>query len=121
MIRVVVTGLGVVSPYGLGRRAFWAGLAGGRCAIGPITLFETDGFRARIAAEVPADTVVPRVSRRRSRAWATSLSHTRFERNVHGHLLRTSESAAGADGGRSFIQMACVRATVEPSRLAASA
>jgi len=66
--RVVVTGLGVVSPYGLGRDAFWAGLAAGRCAIGPITLFDPEGFRSCIAAEVPANTVVPRASRRRSRA-----------------------------------------------------
>lgn len=66
--RVVVTGVGAVSPYGLGRRAFWTGLAAGRCVIGPVTLFETEGFRARIAAEVPPDAVVPRASRRRSRA-----------------------------------------------------
>ncbi len=65
---VVVTGLGVVSPYGLGRAAFWAGLSAGRCAIGPVTLFEADGFRARIAAEVPGDTLLPAASRRRSRA-----------------------------------------------------
>jgi 3-oxoacyl-[acyl-carrier-protein] synthase II len=65
--RVVVTGIGVVSPYGLGRAAFWSGLAAGRCAIGPVTLFETEGFRSRIAAEVPAVTM-PRASRRRSRA-----------------------------------------------------
>jgi 3-oxoacyl-[acyl-carrier-protein] synthase II len=64
---VVVSGVGVVSPYGLGRARFWAGLTGGRCAIGPVTLFDTDGFRARIAAEVPAVTI-PRASRRRSRA-----------------------------------------------------
>jgi len=65
---VVVTGLGVVSPYGLGCARFWAGLTAGRCAIGPITLFETDGFRSRIAAEVPPDAAVRRASRRRSRA-----------------------------------------------------
>jgi 3-oxoacyl-[acyl-carrier-protein] synthase II len=65
--RVVVSGIGVASPYGLGRGPFWSGLAAGRCAIGPVTLFETDGFRSRIAAEVPA-LEVPRVSGRRSRA-----------------------------------------------------
>src|SRR5581483_7461335 len=54
-------------PYGLGRDAFWSGLAAGRCAIAPVTLFDTDGFRARIAAEVPAGRI-PRPSRRRSRA-----------------------------------------------------
>ncbi len=67
MSRVLVTGLGAASPYGLGCRAFWAGLTAGRCAIGPVTLFPTDGFRARIAAEVP-DATVPRASGRRSRA-----------------------------------------------------
>lgn len=67
MRRVVVTGIGVASPYGLGRGPFWAGLAAGRCAIGPVTLFETQGFRSRIAAEVPL-AYGPRGSRRRSRA-----------------------------------------------------
>jgi 3-oxoacyl-[acyl-carrier-protein] synthase II len=66
--RVLVTGLGVVSPYGTGHRAFWEGLAAGRCAIGPIGLFDTDGFRARIGAEVPAAAALPGASRRRSRA-----------------------------------------------------
>jgi 3-oxoacyl-[acyl-carrier-protein] synthase II len=66
--RVLVTGLGVVSPYGSGRRAFWHGLVAGRCAIGPISLFDTEGFRARIGAEVPAAAALPRASQRRSRA-----------------------------------------------------
>jgi 3-oxoacyl-[acyl-carrier-protein] synthase II len=68
MTRVLVTGLGVVSPYGQSRHAFWGGLAAGRCAIGPIGLFETAGFRARIGAEVPPGTVLRGVSRRRTRA-----------------------------------------------------
>lgn len=66
--RVLVTGLGAVSPYGQGRAAFWAGLVAGRCAIGPVTLFDTEGFRARLAAEVPPGAALPRASRRRSRA-----------------------------------------------------
>ena len=68
MTRVLVTGLGVVSPYGCGRRVFWDGLAGGRCAIGPLSLFETEGFRSRIGAEVPAHAALPGVSGRRARA-----------------------------------------------------
>ena len=51
--RVVVTGLGAVSPFGAGVKAFWQGISAGVCAIRPITLIETDGFRARVAAEVP--------------------------------------------------------------------
>jgi 3-oxoacyl-[acyl-carrier-protein] synthase II len=50
---VVVTGLGAVSPFGAGVKAFWSGLSAGTCAIRPVTLIETDGFRCRIAAEVP--------------------------------------------------------------------
>jgi 3-oxoacyl-[acyl-carrier-protein] synthase II len=53
MRQVVVTGLGAVSPFGAGVKAYWAGLAGGTCAIRPLTLFEPEGFRCRIAAEVP--------------------------------------------------------------------
>ena len=54
MKSVAVTGLGVVSPFGAGVKAFWEGIASGSCAIRPITLIETEGFRCRIAAEVPA-------------------------------------------------------------------
>ena len=62
---VAVTGLGVVSPFGAGVKAYWEGISSGACAIRPITLIETDGFRCRIAAEVP-DTLGG--SPRRSRA-----------------------------------------------------
>ncbi len=50
---VVVTGLGAISPFGAGVKAFWQGIGAGACAIRPITLIDTEGFRARIAAEVP--------------------------------------------------------------------
>lgn len=52
--RVVVTGLGVVSPFGVGIDLFQKGLAEGRCALGPISRFDASGFRCRIAGEVPA-------------------------------------------------------------------
>jgi 3-oxoacyl-[acyl-carrier-protein] synthase II len=65
MKQVVVTGLGAVSPHGIGVKAFWSGLASGACAIRPATVIETEGFRSRIAGEVPES--VPG-SRRRTRA-----------------------------------------------------
>jgi 3-oxoacyl-[acyl-carrier-protein] synthase II len=65
MRQVVVTGLGAVSPFGAGVKAFWAGLAAGACAIRPLTLIDADGFRCRIAAEVPE---LAAGSPRRSRA-----------------------------------------------------
>jgi 3-oxoacyl-[acyl-carrier-protein] synthase II len=65
MRRVLVTGLGAVSPFGAGVKTFWAGVAAGICAIRPLTLIDTEGFRCQVAAEVPEGLVG---SRRRSRA-----------------------------------------------------
>jgi 3-oxoacyl-[acyl-carrier-protein] synthase II len=74
-IRVVVSGLGIVSPFGVGIKAFWNGLSGGACAIKVATLVETEGFRSRLAAEVPADTMAALpASRRRSRADRMAMS-----------------------------------------------
>ncbi len=50
--RVVVTGIGVVSPLGIGVKAFWEGVLSERVAVAPITRFPTDGYRSRIAAQV---------------------------------------------------------------------
>jgi len=50
--RVVVSGVGVVAPNGIGREAFWSSLLEGRSGIGMISHFNTDGFRARIAGEI---------------------------------------------------------------------
>jgi 3-oxoacyl-[acyl-carrier-protein] synthase II len=67
--RVVVSGLGVVSPYGAGLKSLWTGLSAGSCAIRPVTAIETEGLRSRVAAEVPAEVLdALGASRRRSRA-----------------------------------------------------
>ena len=50
--RVVVTGIGIVSPLGIGVRAFWEGVLSERVAVAPVTRFPTEGYRSRIAAEV---------------------------------------------------------------------
>jgi len=49
---VVVTGVGVVTPVGIGAGEFWSGLMEGRSGAGPITTFEASGHAVRIAAEV---------------------------------------------------------------------
>jgi len=50
--RVVVTGLGLVSPVGVGVEESWAALCAGKSGIGPITLFDASTFPTRIAGEV---------------------------------------------------------------------
>ena len=50
--RVVITGMGVLAPNGIGLSAFWNSLLAGRSGIGPITLFDASKFKSRIAGEV---------------------------------------------------------------------
>ena len=50
--RVVVTGLGIVSPLGIGKEENWDAVTNGRSGIGPITRFDTKDFNAKIAGEV---------------------------------------------------------------------
>ncbi len=50
--RVVVTGVGLVSPLGVGTAETWEGILAGRSGVGPITRFAAEAFPSRIAGEV---------------------------------------------------------------------
>lgn len=50
--RVVITGLGAITPIGIGKDEFWDALAAGKSGVGLITAFDTTGFNVKIAAEV---------------------------------------------------------------------
>ena len=50
--RVVITGLGVISPVGIGKDTFWNALLNGENGIGPITQFDTTDFKCKLAGEV---------------------------------------------------------------------
>jgi 3-oxoacyl-[acyl-carrier-protein] synthase II len=50
--RVVVTGLGAITPLGKTAKEYWEGLIQGRSGIGPITLFDASGLNCQIAGEV---------------------------------------------------------------------
>lgn len=50
--RVVVTGLGAVSPFGVGVPSLWEGIKAGKSAIGPITLFDVKDYPVTFAGEV---------------------------------------------------------------------
>lgn len=67
--RVVLTGIGVVAPGGVGRKQFWDLLTAGRTATRTITAFDPSQFRSRVAAEVDFDPVAAGLSRRQIRQW----------------------------------------------------
>lgn len=50
--RVVVTGLGAITPIGNNTEEFWKGLKEGKCGIDEITLFDTTGYKVKLAGEV---------------------------------------------------------------------
>lgn len=51
-IKLVITGMGAVTPIGLGVDAYWSGLTRGVCGIGPITRFDASSLPIQIAAEL---------------------------------------------------------------------
>jgi 3-oxoacyl-[acyl-carrier-protein] synthase II len=67
--RVVVTGIGIVAPNGIGIEAFWESLLTGRSGIGPITSFDASELKSRIAGEVrdfdPSDFIEPELKPKR--------------------------------------------------------
>lgn len=50
--RIVITGMGAVTPLGIGVADYWAGLVGGRSGVRPLTRFDAGALPVRIAAEV---------------------------------------------------------------------
>ena len=69
--RIVITGIGIISPVGLNRATTWKNLLAGKSGIGHITSFDTEGFRTKIAAEVkgfdPEGTLGKKQARRMDR------------------------------------------------------
>jgi 3-oxoacyl-[acyl-carrier-protein] synthase II len=56
-IRIAVTGIGLVTALGSTREDNWTRLLAGDCGIGPATVFDVEGYRSRIAAEVAMDDI----------------------------------------------------------------
>lgn len=112
--RVVVTGLGLVTPIGTGRDAFWEGLRAGRSAVRTVTRFDPTPFRSRMAAEVdafdPAEWVGPKRAKRMDRCSQFSMAAARLAMaDAALDLTREDPERAGAMmgtalGGVSFAE-----------------
>ena len=89
--RVVVTGLGIVSPVGVGVDEAWASILAGRSGIGPITRFDASGFPVRIAGEVKDFDVSK---------WLSAKESRRYDKFIHYGLVAAMESIrdAGLEG-----------------------
>ena len=85
--RVVVTGLGIVSPVGIGIADAWDSIRNARSGIGPITRFDPSEFPSRIAAEVKGFDVGKYLSPKEAR---------RYDVFIHYGLVATMEAIADA-------------------------
>jgi 3-oxoacyl-[acyl-carrier-protein] synthase II len=84
MRRVVVTGVGVVAPNGVGKEAFWSACLNGRSGVGPIRSFDATGHPVKIAAEVQDFDVAPFIS-----------SSQRKSMKIMSRAMRFAVGAAG--------------------------
>lgn len=74
--RVVITGIGVISPLGVGTSAFWSQLLAGASGVRRVSQFDPSGFACQIAGEVPAYKVgdyVPKAYRKATKVMARDI------------------------------------------------
>lgn len=64
---MVITGLGLVTPFGIGRDIFWTSLTEGKSGVRPISHFSTEGYPTTIAAEIPEFNPLDYIDRKESR------------------------------------------------------
>jgi 3-oxoacyl-[acyl-carrier-protein] synthase II len=110
--RVVVTGIGLVSPLGIGTEETWRAAAAGRSGAGPITLFDASEHGCRIACEVrdfaPEDHMDRRSARRMDRVSQLAVAAGRLALidaglDVEGERERVGAViATGAGGNQAF-------------------
>ncbi|MFN8539934.1 MAG: beta-ketoacyl-ACP synthase II [Thermomicrobiales bacterium] len=97
--RVVVTGLGAITPLGKTVATYWDGLVAGRSGIGPVTRFRTDGYPCRIVGEVddfnPHDSMDAKDARRMARASQFAVAAAREALADAGFTAETTPEDAG--------------------------
>jgi 3-oxoacyl-[acyl-carrier-protein] synthase II len=78
MRRVVVTGIGLITPLGIGRDETWSAIVAGKSGIGPITQFDTKDFATKFAGEVKGFDPVPFIEDKREAKWMDRFLHFGF-------------------------------------------
>jgi len=90
MRRVVVTGLGVVAPNGIGKEAFWSACLNGKSGVGPIRSFDASAHPVQIAAEVPDFDVLPYLPHSQRKSVKIMSRAMRFAVGAAGLAIRDS-------------------------------
>lgn len=68
--RIAITGIGLVTSLGATREETWRRLTAGDCGIRPVTVFETDGYRSRVAGEVAMPAILAQLTPLERRRWS---------------------------------------------------
>ena len=87
MERVVITGMGAITPVGNDVQTFWESLKAGECGIGPITKFDVSDYKVKLAAEVKDFDVTQYVDKREAR---------RMDLNCHFALAAAQQAVEQA-------------------------
>lgn len=87
MERVVITGMGAITPVGNDVATFWDSLKNGRCGIGPITKFDVSDFKVKLGAEVKDFDPTQYMEKREAR---------RADANVHYAMAAAIQAVAQA-------------------------
>jgi 3-oxoacyl-[acyl-carrier-protein] synthase II len=68
--RVAITGIGLVTALGATREATWSRLVAGDCGIGPVSVFDTSGYRSRVAGQVDVASLAAQLAPLQRRRWS---------------------------------------------------
>src|SRR5205823_12062108 len=90
MRRVVITGLGVVAPNGVGKDAFWSACREGTSGVGPIRSFDASSFPVKIAGEVNGFDVTPYLPDEHRKSAKIMSRSTKFAVGAAGLAVRDS-------------------------------
>jgi 3-oxoacyl-[acyl-carrier-protein] synthase II len=94
--RVVITGLGLVTPIGVGVEESWAALCAGKSGIGEITRFDTSNYQTRIAGEVNgfnAEDFMPKKEAKRNELFISyAMAATRMALEDSGLVIDSSNA-----------------------------
>lgn len=126
--RVVITGMGLLSPLGVGVDESWSGLCAGKSGIGPITRFDTTNFQTKIAGEVknfhPEDFISRKDAKRTQPFIAYALAASRMAMEDSGLVVddanrnRVGVLTGCGLGGLSLLEETCeVLRTKGPKRV----